>query len=113
MLATEKVNAKMTGIDDTTKEDKKESRRKKAMGGKAGGGTQGREVKTKSTKKKGRGRGDRDDDDEEDEQVQSGGRNKPLEFEFLSIEEIDEELTKRLEECPAEFITEIAEQLYR
>ena len=40
--------------EDDAKDDKKDDRRKKAAGGKAGGGAQGRETKTKSTKKKGK-----------------------------------------------------------
>lgn len=52
-------------IEETSgKADKREERRKKAAGGKQGGGAQGRETKTKSTKKHQRG-GKRDFDDSE------------------------------------------------
>lgn len=54
------------------KADRREERRKKASSGKAGGGAQGRETKTKSTKKHYRGGADKggaDSDSNDDEQV--------------------------------------------
>ena len=88
------------------------------IAGKSGGGTQGREVKTKSTKKKG-GRRDRAESDSEDESVQSSGNkqgdNKMATLEFMSTDKIAEELSKmdNVKECPEELMDEIASQLYR
>lgn len=50
---------------EVIKSDKREERRKKAAGGKSGGGLQGRETKTKSTKKANRGSARAQDDDDE------------------------------------------------
>ncbi|TDG39652.1 hypothetical protein AWZ03_013925 [Drosophila navojoa] len=73
--------------DDDGKVDKRDERRKKAASGKAGGGAQGRETKTKSTKKHQRGRGaahNHDSDDDEETTQQSAGSTrksvKPLEL---------------------------------
>lgn len=80
--------------------------------GKSGGGTQGREVKTKSTKKKG-GRKDKADSDSEDET--SHKPSKVNDLEFMTPEELTEELAKmeKLRDCPEELREEIASQLYR
>ena len=83
-------------------------------GGKSGGGTQGRESKTKATKKKYmKGRGNQGDDSDDDTSVATS--TKPGEIEFLSMDEIGEHLKKfeALAECDEEFIAEIATQLYR
>ncbi|XP_064606518.1 E3 UFM1-protein ligase 1-like [Liolophura sinensis] len=100
------------------REDKKEQRRKRAAAGsgstKSGGGAQGREIKTKSTKKKGGKRQEREDSDEEGSSAVSD-RLPRVELEFLRVEEIEEELKKQpfTSECPEDFMTEIARQLYR
>ncbi|XP_064544792.1 E3 UFM1-protein ligase 1 homolog [Drosophila montana] len=65
--------------DDDGKMDKRDERRKKAASGKAGGGAQGRETKTKSTKKHQRGRAaahNHDTEDEEDTVQQSAGNTR-------------------------------------
>lgn len=41
------------------------------------------------------------------------GRNKKLEFPFMSQEEIEDILKTRMQDCPEELITEIAEHLKR
>ncbi|XP_074653145.1 E3 UFM1-protein ligase 1-like isoform X2 [Tubulanus polymorphus] len=108
---------KRSGLEESGRENKKDQRRQKASGSSKGGGTQGRETKTKSVKKKGGkgGRGGGDDDDENDDfSSSSSSRSRGnVEVEFLTVEQIEEQLMKSLSECPSEFITEIAQQLYR
>lgn len=41
------------------------------------------------------------------------GRNKQLEFPFLSQEEIQDVLKTHMQDCPDELITELAEHLIR
>lgn len=87
-------------------------------GGKSGGGSQGREGKTKSVKKKG-GRGqDRDEDSDDDSRVTLGpaaARGKMADIEFMSTEELSEVLqgAEKFKDCPEELINEMATQLYR
>lgn len=79
---------------------------------KSGGGTQGREVKMKATKKKYmKGKGDQGGDSDEEEMSKSRG----AEVQFMSVEEMAEELKKQpeLRDCPEDFITEIATQIHR
>lgn len=70
-MAEKTIKQKDADVDDLGgKVDKREERRKKAAGGKAGGGAQGRETKTKSTKKHQRGGRNKDfDDSGSDEEV--------------------------------------------
>ncbi|NXB51625.1 UFL1 ligase, partial [Leucopsar rothschildi] len=95
------------------KKDKKDERRKKATEGsgsvRGGGGGNAREIKIKKTKKKGR----KDADSDDESQGTATGRNKKLEFTFMSQEEIEDVLKPRLQDCPEELITEIAEHLRR
>ncbi|OXB83152.1 UNVERIFIED_CONTAM: hypothetical protein H355_014408, partial [Colinus virginianus] len=95
------------------KKDKKDERRKKATEGsgsvRGGGGGNAREIKIKKTKKKGR----KDADSDEESQATSTGRNKQLEFHFMSQEEIQDVLRTRVQDCPEELITELAEHLMR
>ncbi|KAM7061924.1 E3 UFM1-protein ligase 1 isoform 1-T1 [Acridotheres tristis] len=95
------------------KKDKKDERRKKATEGsgsvRGGGGGNAREIKIKKTKKKGR----KDADSDDESQGTATGRNKKLEFTFMSQEEIEDVLKTRLQDCPEELITEIAEHLRR
>ncbi|NXQ46215.1 UFL1 ligase, partial [Catharus fuscescens] len=95
------------------KKDKKDERRKKATEGsgsvRGGGGGNAREIKIKKTKKKGR----KDADSDEESQGTTTGRNKKLEFPFMSQEEIEDVLKTRMQDCPEELITEIAEHLRR
>ncbi|OWF52506.1 E3 UFM1-protein ligase 1-like [Mizuhopecten yessoensis] len=110
-----KSSTRLSGMDDGTgREEKKDQRKKKAQGStKSGGGTQGREVKTKSLKKKGaRGRGDAHGDSDDDD---TGGKGKQLESSFMSIEEMEDVLRKQTElrDCPVDFLTQIARHLHR
>ncbi|KAL4233241.1 E3 UFM1-protein ligase 1 [Mactra antiquata] len=107
-----------TSTAGNTKEDKKDQRRKKAAAGsgstKSGGGTQGREIKTKSVKKKGyKGRDVEVDSDEET--MVAKPKSRSTEIEFMNIEEIENIIRKNkaLEDCPDELVTEIAQQLIR
>ncbi|XP_055598994.1 E3 UFM1-protein ligase 1 homolog [Uranotaenia lowii] len=87
--------------------DKREERRKKASGGKGGGGAQGRETKTKSTKKHSRGqRGNISDSDDDEPRVVSGGSvktnnkagsGKDASIELITIKEIFKVLESGLE----------------
>ncbi|NXD61340.1 UFL1 ligase, partial [Corvus moneduloides] len=94
------------------KKDKKDERRKKATEGsgsvRGGGGGNAREIKIKKTKKKGR----KDADSDEESQGTATGFKK-LEFPFMSQEEIEDVLKTRMQDCPEELITEIAEHLRR
>ncbi|MCL4129817.1 UNVERIFIED_CONTAM: hypothetical protein GTU68_031328 [Idotea baltica] len=102
--------------EDEASRNKKDERRKKATGGKSGGGTQGRETKTKSTKNKNKGRRGAshfsDDEDEANEASQKS--NKMSEIEFLSEEEMKKEIEKEpeLEDCPEELLDALVEHLF-
>ncbi|XP_064079725.1 E3 UFM1-protein ligase 1-like [Macrobrachium nipponense] len=104
--------------DDSNSKNKKEERRKKAVGGKFGGGTQGRETKTKSVKNKNKGRrGAAQDSDSEDDlqnrQASGEGSGKFPKIEFLSLEKLQEEIAnkKELADSPEELIEEMAKDL--
>nr|XP_034332710.1 E3 UFM1-protein ligase 1 isoform X2 [Crassostrea gigas] len=105
--------SKSSMLDDGSKEDRRDQRKKKQAGStKSGGGTQGREVKMKSTKKKYmKGKGDQGGESDEEEVSKSRG----AEIQFMSVEEMVEELKKQpeLRDCPEDFITEIATQIHR
>ena len=78
-------------------------------GGKSGGGFQGREVKTKSTKKKYLGRDkDEADSDHDDSSAQS-------DTVFMSSAEIADELQHQstLVDCSPEFTDALASYVYR
>jgi len=95
------------------KKDRKDERRKKANEGKIGGGTQGRETKTRATKKKyQRGKNDSDDDDEEE--TTGAALSTTIERECISVEEIRAVLSKQegLHEASEDVIKEIAARLY-
>ena len=80
---------------------------------KSGGGTQGREIKTKAVKKKGyKGR---DHDNDSDEEVVAKPKSRSTEIEFMTLEEIEDVLQKEdmLRDCPDELVSEIAQQLLR
>ena len=82
--------------------------------GKGGGGagTQGREVKTKATKKKYGKTKDRDVDSDEEAQPACNKSKTPV-VPFLSIGEIEKEIHKHVQDVPDEFIQEIAARLHR
>lgn len=95
------------------KGDKREERRKKAAGGKQGGGAQGRETKTKSTKKHVRGKKDKDfEDSESDEEFQVSAnkkKSKDTQLELVSVSEIKKAIKTTLENDGLdEIVSEIA-----
>ncbi|XP_076648226.1 UFM1 specific ligase 1 [Halictus rubicundus] len=90
-VAESRIKSKSADMFIESKGSKKEERRKKAAGGKAGGGAQGRETKTKSTKKKylhGKGR-DNDSDDEHPKHTPG-----KLELQLVPLEDIRNEIMK-------------------
>lgn len=90
-VAENRIKAKSVNVVTDNKTNKKEERRKRATSGKAGGGSQGRETKTKSIKKKylqGKIR-DNDSDDESTKPT----TNK-AELNLISFEDIKNEITK-------------------
>uniref|UniRef100_A0A182X1D8 E3 UFM1-protein ligase 1 homolog n=1 Tax=Anopheles quadriannulatus TaxID=34691 RepID=A0A182X1D8_ANOQN len=89
------------GVMEEEKADKREERRKKASTGKGGGGAQGRETKTKSTKKHARGtRGNVSDSDDGGE-IQTNASNKKggkdPHIELITAKEIAKVVEKTLE----------------
>lgn len=73
---------------------------------------QGRETKTRATKKKyGKGKNDSDDENEGDV---VGTNSASLELEFMSIEDISNVLKKQenVSDAPDEFVEDIATRLY-
>ncbi|XP_053998251.1 E3 UFM1-protein ligase 1 homolog [Hylaeus anthracinus] len=90
-IAENKIKSKSASSLLETKGGRKEERRKKAATGKAGGGSQGRETKTKSTKKKYlQGKGRENDSDDEDPKIISG----KIELQLVPLEDIKNEITK-------------------
>ncbi|XP_033334463.2 UFM1 specific ligase 1 [Megalopta genalis] len=90
-VAETRLKSKSADIIMESKGNRKMERRKKATIGKAGGGSQGRETKTKSTKKKylqGRAR-DNDSDDEYPKHVTG-----KVEIQLVSFEDIQNEIMK-------------------
>ncbi len=83
------------------------------LGGSKGGGTQGRESKTRSTKKK-YNRGHDADDSDDDTMVSPAARGDSR-LEFMSLDEMEETLGRQsnLDGCPDDFLSELAQQLYR
>ncbi|XP_012275654.1 E3 UFM1-protein ligase 1 homolog [Orussus abietinus] len=108
-VAEKKMKSRSTENNDT-KADKKEERRKKAAGGKSGGGNQGRETKTKSTKKKfHQGKVQELNDSDDEHSVQSSGKAK---FTFISTKDIEEELNKDENlACNEDLIKDLVEYL--
>ncbi|KAL0116715.1 hypothetical protein PUN28_009966 [Cardiocondyla obscurior] len=90
-VAENKLKSKSVDLITENKMSKKEERRKKAAIGKAGGGNQGRETKTKSTKKKYlQGKMPDNDSDEDDNAKQTTvGRN---EITLISVEEVKKKI---------------------
>lgn len=95
---------------NTSKKDKKDERRRKATEGsgsvRGGGGSNAREYKIKKIKKKGR------KDDDSDDESSHTGKKKP-EITFMFQEEIEDFLSKRIQDAPEEFISELAEYLIK
>ena len=82
------------------------------VAGKTGGGFQGREVKTKSTKKKYLGRDKDDGDSEEDD---TAAQSVSTDTVFMSRADIADELRRQsaLVDCSPEFTDAVASHLYR
>lgn len=99
-IAEKSVKNKDADVEEFSgKGDKRDERRKKAAGGKAGGGAQGRETKTKSTKKHQRGGKNKDFDDsgsdEEVSVVKKKGKDQALSL--ISAQDIKKAIKKTLE----------------
>lgn len=105
-IAENRLKSKPTEIIDT-KTDRKAERRKKASSGKSGGGAQGRETKTKSTKKKFH-QGKNNDSDEENASYSSVKQ----ELTFITVVDIAKELKKDSNIADIdEFVDELAAYL--
>lgn len=90
-IAENRIKSKSVDLIFENKGNKKEERRKKATTGKAGGGMQGRETKTKSTKKKylqGKNR----DPESDDENIEVPSTKTGLKI--VSLEDIKNEIAK-------------------
>uniref|UniRef100_A0A6M2DJF8 E3 UFM1-protein ligase 1 homolog n=1 Tax=Xenopsylla cheopis TaxID=163159 RepID=A0A6M2DJF8_XENCH len=107
-LAMKKSDSNADFVD--VKSEKREERRKKAAGGKTGGGTQGRETKTKSTKKHIRTKKGQNDSDDEINDSISANPDVP---ELLSLNDIEEIINSTLkEEGLDDLASNIAEHLH-
>lgn len=93
-IAENKLKSKSVDLIIESKVNKKEERRKKAAIGKAGGGNQGRETKTKSTKKKYLQGRTQENDFDEAETRQTRGAVRKDEITLISVEEIKAEVMK-------------------
>lgn len=85
------LKSKTTSDVIDNKSDRKAERRKKASSGKSGGGAQGRETKTKSTKKKYHQGKNHEIDSDEENTTRIGGKQ---ELSFITNVEIGKELKK-------------------
>ncbi|XP_019617876.1 PREDICTED: E3 UFM1-protein ligase 1-like [Branchiostoma belcheri] len=95
---------------------KRDERRKKAGEGKTstggGSGYGSREVKTKGKSKKQKRR-EAEEEEAATKSSSSGGHGRKQELPFMTIEEIEEVLRKKLPDCDDGFVTELAEDLHR
>lgn len=115
-IAEKTIKHKDIEVDEQiSKADKRDERRKKAASGKAGGGAQGRETKTKSTKKHQRGNKNKDfDDSESEDEVQNVTSNKKksskdVQLTLVSVSDIKKVIKTTLEnDGLEELVTEIA-----
>lgn len=103
---------KEKGIQEsTTSYSKKEERKKKTQGKeKSGGGTQGREVRTKAVKKKYKPNQKADSNSDEEYQEES---SKSIELSFMSLEEVKGVLKqlRELNDCTPELIEAISKHI--
>lgn len=74
---------------------------------------QGRETKTRATKKKYQ-KGKNDSDDEGEEEFVGGSSSASTELQFMSLDKISNVLRKQesLSDAPDEFVEDIAQRLY-
>lgn len=89
-IAENKIKSKSADLILESKNSRKDERRKKATVGKAGGGSQGRETKTKSTKKKYLQGKIRDESDDENIKITP----TKIELKLVSLEEIKSQIEK-------------------
>lgn len=90
-IAENKIKSKSADLIFESKGNKKEERRKKAATGKAGGGNQGRETKTKSTKKKYL-QGKIRDNESDDENIKVASTK--IELKLVYLDDIKNEIAK-------------------
>ncbi|XP_037607147.1 E3 UFM1-protein ligase 1 [Sebastes umbrosus] len=98
----------------TSRKEKKEAeRRKKATEGsgsvKSGGGGNAREIRIRKTKKKGR----KDEDSDEETGPSQQNRSKQTAAPFMAQEDIVAVLEERVNDCPEEILSELADHLVR
>ncbi|XP_055950269.1 E3 UFM1-protein ligase 1-like [Argiope bruennichi] len=96
-----------------SKQDRKEDKKKKSTSvGKSGGGTQGRETKTKNVKKKYFTAHEADDMDYEEE---VSVKTASLELDFISTDEMQDHLRKIecLKEAPDELVSILIDELHK
>nr|CAD7430774.1 unnamed protein product [Timema monikensis] len=101
--------------EGNSKADRREERRKKAAGGKTGGGVQGRETKTKSTKKKyHRGKTAAEDSEDEDAPPNKSRGSKGLvgggKLELVTVSDIREVL-RQVESLRDEELEELVDEI--
>lgn len=90
------------------KAERREERRKKASSGKVGGGTQGRETKTKAVKKHTRSKQVTHDSDSDD----ASSKKAQSHLEIVSVEDVENAIKESLEnEGLDDLLTQIAEYL--
>nr|XP_046229603.1 E3 UFM1-protein ligase 1 [Scatophagus argus] len=104
----------LTESSAPSKKEKREAeRRKKAAEGsgsvKAGGGGNAREIRIRKTKKKVR----KDEDSDEENGTSQQNRSKQAAVLFMTQEEIVAVLEERVNDCPEEILSELAEHLVR
>lgn len=98
----------------TSRKEKREAeRRKKATEGsgsvKSGGGGNAREIRIRKTKKKGR----KDEDSDEETGPSQQNRSKQTAAPFMAPEDIVAVLEERVNDCPEEILSELADHLVR
>ncbi|XP_074471035.1 E3 UFM1-protein ligase 1 [Sebastes fasciatus] len=98
----------------TSRKEKREAeRRKKATEGsgsvKSGGGGNAREIRIRKTKKKGR----KDEDSDEETGPSQQNRSKQTAAPFMAQEDIVAVLEERVNDCPEEILSELADHLVR
>lgn len=110
----EKQLSKTSDIQTTHvdhKAERREERRRKAVSGKGGGGTQGRETKTKAVKKHARSKQTAAQDSDSDDAA-NVVRKAPTNLEIVSVEDIENIIRGTLEnEGIEDLVIQVAEYL--
>lgn len=122
LFGQNKQSAAVSSIEDNSKSSRKEERKKKAATKtNTGGGTQGREVKIKATKKKykpgqkGGGRNDDSDDDTDTSRLRRDSQGDSDALIFIPFAELVAEIKKTdksLEDTHSDLPSELAELIY-